>query len=333
MFCPGAFIISSMKTVVLLIVMSLGISVSLAADLTDSFKDLYKNKATLSVAEKAALKAVDIYLVPGIMAESFDWSDTRSYVDFSFATRNYFSTQRRLLKKNGFSAKVIRSSSYSVEETKAEIAKAIGQSTLKNRKTLFMTHSLGGLALLDELVSNEIHQENVLGVIFLQSPFAGSPMADLYQRYPYQSDVWLKPLLPFFNTSEATVAYLSIPARQVFMEVNAAAITRLINKLPVITVGGVANGARSIFDASVDVLAHGCVKTLGRCTTRQLHTGPYDDSDGLVPFKSSRLLGADYVKLRNADHGELVVNTPFESYDKKNLTISLLKLLLSKTNQ
>lgn len=322
-----------MKTLFFCVVMIVVSPLVLAADLTDSFVKIYQKRDAFSVSEKAVLKDVDFYLVPGIMSESFDWSDTRSVVDFSFFTTSYASAQRRVLKKNGFSVKVIRSSSYSVEETKAEIAKALEESEQKNRRAIFITHSLGGLALLDELVTGEARQEGVLGVIFLQSPFAGSPMANLYLRYPYRTDVWLKPLLPYFNTSEASVVYLSLEHRRQFMKENAIAIADMLKKIPVITVGGVVNGARSIFDASADVLAYGCVRTLGVCTTRQLHAGPYDESDGLVPFKSSRLQDADFIKLKNADHGELVMNIPFESYDKNSLTVALLKMLLAKINQ
>lgn len=322
-----------MKTILLLIVMSLGISVSYAADLTDQFAALYEKKTSLSAAEKASLKNVDFYLVPGIMAESFRWDDGRSIVDFSAFTRSYFNAQKKVLKKNGFKVKVLKSSSRSVSETKRIIAKAIASSVRAKRKALFMTHSLGGLALLDELLENESSQAGVHGVIFLQSPFAGSPMADIYVEGPYYTDVWLKPLLPFLNTSDETVAFLSRKNRSHFMEDNRLSLERLITKLPVITVGGAVNGSRSLFTPSVDVLAHGCVMTLGVCTTRELYSGPYDVSDGLVPFESSRILHADFIKLAHADHGELVLNVPFESYDKKNLTITLLKMLLSKTNQ
>lgn len=306
---------------------------SSAADLTDQFVAMYDKKPSLSATEKASLKNVDFYLVPGIMAESFRWDDGRSVVDFSVLTRSYFNAQKKLLKKNGFSVKVLKSSSYSVAQTKKIIAKAIAASVRAQRKAMFMTHSLGGLALLEELLQNESLQTGVRGVLFLQSPFAGSPMADIYMEGPYYTEVWLKPLLPFFNTSDETVDFLSRKTRSNFMEDNRTSLERLINKLPIITVGGVVNGSRSLFRPTVDVLAHGCVMTLGVCTTRELYSGPYDVSDGLVPFESSRILHADFIKLAHADHGELVLNVPFESYDKKNLTISLLKLLLAKTNQ
>jgi len=322
-----------MKTLLLLVTLVSGISASLAADLTASFDELYEKKAVLSETEKAALADVDFYLIPGILAESFRWDDRRSYVELSAITRSYFSAQKKLLKKNGFNVKIIKSSSYSVTETQKEIAAAIAASTATNRKALFLTHSLGGLALLEELVQNEKLQAGVRGVIFLQSPFQGSPVADLYLQHPYYSDVWLKPLLPFLNTRDETVAYLTTAARTAFMRANQAGIKRLINKLPVITVGGVVDNARSVFEPSVDVLAYGCVKALGRCTTRKLYAGPYDSSDGLVPFESSRLLSADYVKLPRADHGELVVNIPFVSYKKGRLTVALLKLLLGKTTR
>lgn len=303
-----------------------------ASDLTSDFKKTYSKKLNLTSSEQLAFKKFDFYLVPGILSETFIWEDGRSRIDFSILTRDYFSAQEKLLKKKyGFSAKRLDSSSLSVEEIRTNIRKMLELSLLNNKKSFFITHSLGGLALLDELVLNPHYQDGVAGILFIQAPFSGTPMADVYSDYPYHADIWLKPLLPFFNTSEETIRYLGIKSRTEFMEKEKASIGLLIRNIPVLSVGGVANGHKSLFKPAIDIMAQGCIKALfGRCLSRTLHHGPYDDSDGMVPFKSSRLQDADFIKVDKLDHGESVVNVPFESYEKEAFTVTLLKLILPK---
>ncbi len=63
-----------------------------------------------------------------------------------------------------------------------------------------------------------------------------------------------------------------------------------------------------------------------------LYEGPFDQSDGMVPLESSKLPGVDFVTLSHVDHGETIVNVPFNSLSKSRMTRSLLKMLLKKMN-
>ena len=300
-----------------------------ARDLTAQFKASYSSSSKLTPHEVILLKRHDFYLVPGILSESFIINDRRSVFDFSILTREYFSAQDKFLSSLGLKSKRLSTSSFSVNETRSNIRKAINASHANGRKSFFITHSLGGLALLDELLVTGDY-DKIAGIIFLQSPFYGTPTADVYLSYPYQLDKWLKPFLPFFNTSEATLKYLSTPVRKAFMSREESNIRLLLQTIPVLTVGGVVNGYRSLFKPSVDLIDSGCIKSLsGKCLTEILHQGPYDISDGMVPLKSSRLSNTDFVALEGVDHGETVVNIPYETLKKKRVTEILLKLFLS----
>lgn len=322
----------SVSTILSLFLVLLNLPFSYGADLTTAFNSTYKKELNLSKKERESLKGLNFYLIPGILSETFIRDDRRSYLDFSILTRDYFSTQEKFLQeKYGLQTKRLNSSSRSVEEIKSSIRKMLEASGSQNKKSFFITHSLGGLALLEELVLNPIYQSGVAGIIFIQSPFHGTPMADVYGNYPYQSDIWLKPILPFFNTSEETIRYLGTKSRREFMAREETSIQALLKRIPVLSVGGIANGHNSLFKPAVDIMAFGCIKAVfSRCLSRVLFEGPYDDSDGMVPFKSSKLQDSDFVRVDRLDHGESVVNIPFESYQKEAFTVALLKLILPK---
>jgi triacylglycerol lipase len=304
---------------------------SWSKDLSQVFKEQYKKDTELSKSEKELFSPYRFYLIPGILSETFIWSDKRSTLDFSFLTSDYFSAHEKYLIKNGFNARTLSSSSKSVDEIKENIRKAvIGDSS----KVFFITHSLGGLALLEELILNEQNQNQIAGIIFLQSPFSGTPVANTFLSYPYHIDKWIRPVLPFLNTSEETISYLRTDSRTQFMNENKEQIQSMLKKIPVITVGGVANGSNSLFKPSVDLIKHGCIRGLfNRCQTKILYQGPYDDSDGMVPYKSSFLYDSDNVKLEGVDHGETVVSIPFGSYKKESVLVTLMKLMSKKLTE
>ncbi|UOF01375.1 lipase family protein [Bdellovibrio reynosensis] len=302
-----------------------------AADLTDVFHNSL-NIPSLSNSELSVLKGYDIYLVPGILSETFLDDDDRSSVTFSRLTGEYFETQQNLLeKKYGLRSQRLSSSSQSVAEIRTSIQRALAESNTAKRKAVFIAHSLGGLALLEEVVSFPAHQKNVAGIIFLQTPFKGSPVADVYFEGPLHLDKLLKPVIPYFNTSPQIIRYLGTVSRNNFMTENAGSVQSLLQKVPIITVGGVVNDDPSLFSPAVSIIANGCFKkVLGQCVVQTSFKGPFDLSDGMVPFQSSKLQGADFIKLEGVDHGETVVNIPFETYDKAAVTKSLLRILISK---
>lgn len=308
-----------------------GLSAS-AADLTSSFQVQYKQSQSLLAGEQALLKGFDIYLVPGILSEAFLLDDGRSKLTFAGLTGDYFEAQRKVLsEKYGFSVKRLSSSSRSADEIRLNIRNALAASRLTGRKAVFMTHSLGGLALLEELVAFAHELDSVAGIIFLQSPFYGTPIADLYFNNPYNFDKYLKPVLPFLNTSEDILRYLGTQRRRDFMKAQGKAVSRLAEKVPLLTVAGTANEASSLFLPAITVMGRGCLLTaFDKCLGASWFAGPYDFSDGMVPLESSKLLGVDYVVLEGTDHGETVVNIPFGTYDKGRMTEVLFSLLAKK---
>lgn len=301
-----------------------------ARDLTFEFNVILEESKPLSRVEKTILSAFDYYLVPGILSESFTWEDRRSYVNFAFVTKNYFAPQKKALNANGFLVEILPASSLSLDETKRNIQSALSKSFARRRKAVFITHSLGGIALLEEVISGEDQQTSVAGIIFLQTPFSGAPVADVYLANPYDVERFIGPVLPFFNTNAETIRLLSAKTRKEFLSERSVEIARLLKSVPVITAGGAVNGFKSLFSPSAALIQKGCISFFSKCVTGKLYAGPYDESDGMVPFQSSKLKNADFVRLEKADHGELVVNIPYNDFNRKKVTEALLKLLLEK---
>lgn len=296
---------------------------SLTAFAGDRTPDFLKNYETgrLSAEETAVLKNTEVIFIPGHMSETFVASDHRSRIDFSVITKDYFGNHLRSLKDLGIPARRLLASSASVSTTIDEIA---GVFATTQRPLLFFTHSLGGMALLDYLISHPEKWDRVSGIIFLQSPFSGAPVASVSKKFPA-----LATLFPFVHTSKEVVEYLSNENRENFILKNEAILLELTSRVRIITVAGVANNYRSLFSTSITLIRSGCLKTFrGKCVGPVLYPGPYDNSDGMVPFRSSLLPETDFVVLKGADHGETVLQIPFRGYDHKKLTAALLKFML-----
>lgn len=307
---------------VVLFTLLFSLSALFAADQTEVFNELYRK--TIVLPEN--LKQKEIILVPGIVSESFYWSDNRSVLDFAFIFQNYFGAQLKHYKKAGIPVTRLWASSKSVQETIHEIDLKMDEVSASGKKAIFITHSLGGLALLDWLMQGPASKENVEAIIFIQSPFFGSPVASVYFENPYLARTLLGPIMPFVNTSEETVKYLSVEDSTKRMENFNA---NVLKNIRVITAGGVSQNSPSIFRPSLNLMAHGCVTwVFDACRSKTIFKGPYSDSDGMVPFEHSKLADVDFVKLGNVDHGETVLQMPFNNIDRVKMTDTLLRMVI-----
>lgn len=322
-----------MKKIIFALILAITSTATYARmDLSAKFLSVYHQKKEFTQKELNRLKQYDIYFIPGILAESLVRDDNRSSVDLSYITKDYFSEQIKLLQ-NKYKLRAFRlsTSSYNVEETQQNIRNAVYNAQQKNRKVLLVSHSLGGLALLEELVKNPQIQEGVAGIAFLQSPFFGSHLADVLKNPPYHLERVLHPLLPYLNISMNTIDYVAPESRTAFMNNHKAQIQNLINKVPLYTFSSSVPANRSALKPLIDIMTDGCFKGVHfGCISEVFYHGPYDESDGFIPVKSSFIPGADFVFLKNVDHAEIILKFPFEDYEKEHLTTTWLRVLLDK---
>ncbi len=301
---------------------------SFGEDLTHEFYLLLKEDFKLTHKEVNTLNQSRVVLVPGILSETFIFRDFRSLFDFSLVTKDYFGEYKAHLK-NTYNLDVIRasSSSKSIEEIKTNLAKIINTAHKDNKKVIFVTHSLGGLALLDLYIENPEFLNHVRANVFIQSPFYGSPVADTYLENPYFLKSFLKPILPLVNTSEEVISYLQTKSRKKVMQDNLEKIQNIM-KTPSLFITSTANTTRSIFRPSLDLMEYGCIRAFEKCITKLLFKGPYSESDGMVPLKSGYIEGQPFVTLKDVDHGESVLNTFYDSISREFLSSVILKMLI-----
>lgn len=302
-----------------------------STNLTGQFLNIYNAKAKLSQNEVAKLKNYDIYLIPGILAETLIKNDKRTQIKLTMLLKEYYKAQLELLNKTyNIPAKRLQTSSFNIEITKNNIRKVINQAAKNKRKVIFISHSLGGLVLLDELVANKNIHHHIAGIAFLQSPFHGTELADLLLNPPWGLEKYVKKLIPYVNISEKTLKYVG-GERADFMKQNKDLIKTIVKKIPTFTLSSTVEANKSIFKPAIDLNESGCLKVLkSRCLTDIIYHGALDKSDGLIPFKSSFIEGADHVVLKNMDHAELVLGTPYETYDREHMTATILRMILKQ---
>lgn len=321
-----------MKYILTLLFITLSSNLFATTDLSAEFKQIYHQKKDLTLSEQKRLKEYDIYFIPGILAESLIGHDKDSSIDVSLITKDYFGAQLKFLNnKYKIPAKRIKTSSSDVSLTRQNIREAVLGAKSKGRKVILLSHSLGGLALVEELVLNPEIQNHIGGIVFLQSPFYGTPVGDILLKSPYGLEKFIRPILPFVNISDETIHYVGNEARESFMKQNKEAIRSFIEKIPSYTFAGFTEGNKSIFWPLIDIMEHGCVKgPKNKCISAKFYNGPYDKSDGLIPLKSTYLENADFVILEKADHAEIILRVPFEDYSKEHLTTTWLRVLMQK---
>jgi len=306
----------------------------LAKDVTSDYQRLINEKAILTDKEINFLKTQEIIFIPGILSEVFSWEDDRGIFDFSFLSSEYFGAQIKHLKNLKIQTKKIKSSSYATSDTIELIRKTFDELRKKNQKAILITHSLGGLALLDYLLEMTPEDSDyITGIIFIQTPFYGSPMASVYLNNPYEASKWLTPILPFFHTSRETIDYLSLEHRLIFMNQNEERIRDILKSSAAITLSTFTNSYPTLFRPAVDIMEMGCIKKINqnKCLTKLLFEGPYDKSDGMVPINSSKLPGFDFITLEGVDHGETIIRLPFQNFNKEKMTETLLKMLIERS--
>lgn len=317
-----------MKLIKLMIFTLFISSSALAVNLSADFEKFYLSNYSLPENVLNKLKKTKIIFIPGILAETFQ-QDERSIVNLSLITKEYFGTHIDHLKNHyNLDASRLKTSSKRVEVTKLNILKALWQAKMENKKIIFVAHSLGGVALTDLLLKNSF-KNVVQGIIYLQTPFWGSPMASVYDDNTYHIKKLLRPLLPFFNTSEKVIAYLRVDNRTTFMQQNMHRFERLRKKYPILSVVSKANKSLTLFEAAVNIMEYGCLAVIrNRCITNTVYYGQKDFSDGMVPLFSGVFPNSNYVLLKNVDHGETVVNMGPFNINRKKMIESLIKLLL-----
>lgn len=256
-----------------------------------------------SVARR--LRAARILFVPALLSGVAMGASRLRLVD-------YLNHQVRQLKDEGFDAQVVDiDTGASVVANSRMIADLLNA---EHRPTWLVTHSKGGLDTLAALLSYAETRRFVEGWIAFQTPFYGSPTADVACGRTNAHRI-AGAALRLFQSDVQSVCDLRTDLRARFMDARANEIAALVEQVPIMCVGS---------------------------TVRSMWwpTGRWMDrlglaNDGLVPAGSTVLPGAKYVMLEGLAHGEADNRSLFsrQVFEHVDLLKALLALMLNGNNK
>lgn len=257
-------------------------------------------------ATRASLGAFRILVVPSWLSDTARAAAETGLFDF-------LGDQIEALRGAGITVEIAATDSEgAIDDNAPVILKQIERS---REPVCLISHSKGGLDALEALLrAAPSTVEKVRCWIALQSPFAGSPLADL------AADSWLVreaagQLLPALGGSAQSLTDLTVAERRRYLAENAARIEQVLGRIRVLCYAG------QIDDVLPETFPSGIgARILSWAADREV------PNDGLVPVKSAILPGTHHVVARGVDHTMTVSDrNPLGDFDR----VLLIKLLLN----
>lgn len=287
-------------------------------DLTSSFAPLFSGgrldtqKAQRAFNRvRAGLKDVKVVFVPSYLSELM--LET-SRVTTRFGADLMLTDQVAWLKSEGFNAEIAKINTQSSVATNAEVVRSLVRES--DQPVCLIGHSKGGLDTLHFLLTaGEDELQRVACFISVQSPFGGSPIADLAAGNVAVRS-FAKPALSVLGGSYESLRNLCVTDRAAYMKAHRDKIAEILSGLPHLAV---ASYTPAKWYAP------------GWPTTWWMRERGYDN-DGLVPVVSALLPHGRAIILDELDHGAPMTKAPFiqQRYDRIALLQSTLALALSE---
>jgi len=257
------------------------------------------------------LREMRVLVAPSWLSDTARAASERGLFD-------YLGDQIETLRRAGIAVEIAATDS---EESVAVNGPIIlRQIAASDRPLCIISHSKGGLDALDALIRADPETlEKVRCWVALQSPFAGSPTADLAQGN------WLvrnaaSELLPALGGSAQSLVDLTVAERRRYLGRHAAQIDRLLGRIQVLCYAG------RVEDVALESFLAGIgARIIDWASARRL------PSDGLVPVESAILPDSHYIVARGVDHAIVVTdrNPLAPPFDRLLLIKLLLSLVLS----
>ncbi|HEX4925523.1 MAG TPA: hypothetical protein VFV50_15625 [Bdellovibrionales bacterium] len=276
-------------------------------NLTEHYFKLLQN--TPQVA--ADLKNVKVVLIEGIMANYVEV--VGKVIKKITGEYEYYDDQMRWLKASGIEFERIR---LDTEESSLKNSKVIAANLAKQTKPiLLLTHSKGGVDALMALVNNPALTKKLVGMIAMQSPYLGTPVADyLSTTKPWN---WVADVcLAVMGGSGESLRDLTIKRRLAWYQENQKMIQAIQAAIPILSFGSHKNDDPEKQDSMFEFSRNIMLQKMGV------------QSDGLVPWKSAVLPGGHYVAVEGLDHATTVSGNKFIKFDRLRFTNALFALFL-----
>lgn len=200
----------------------------------------------------------------------------------------YLTNQVRHLRDQGFDADIADvDTGGSVARNGARLADVLLRD---HRPTWVISHSKGGLDVLDALIKEPELQRLVDGWISFQSPFLGSPVADAACGSTRARRV-TGAALKLIGADAQAIGDLRTDRRARYMDEHATRIAQVAASVPTMCIATVSGSKRGL-------------SLMPEWPTTRWMDGLGLENDGLVPFNAAVLPGARFVKLAGLVHGQ-----------------------------
>jgi len=203
----------------------------------------------------------------------------------------YFADQQKYLADRDIPFEVIKiNTERTSEHNRGIIRDAI---RAQDEKVVIYAHSKGGVDLLETLIHYPELKPRITKVICLQSPFHGTPLAELVDSNPI-SRTAVKLAQKVFTGKYDSLLELKEDSRIEYMTKHRATISAIVKSMEFVCIG----------------------------TTVSNNIGL--KNDGLVPMHSALIEGAKNITLNNLDHASAVLSRTITRFDRKKFFNSLL---------
>lgn len=227
----------------------------------------------------------------------------------------YFYEQITWLRANGLDAGIVNIESESGIKYNSNLIEAA--ISLSPKPVIIISHSKGGLDTLETLIRRPYLRGKVRGMVSIQSPYYGTPIADWVLR----GRAFMSPLtaivLKAMGGSMESVRDLSVKSRIAYQADNAAEIAKITAAIPTISFGAWKNEEEGVMDTLFE-------------PTRDLMLKWGVKSDGLVPVDSEMLPGADQIAVEGLDHLATVIKVEHPAFNRVDFIKTLLTMLIDK---
>ncbi len=257
------------------------------------------------------LKDYKVIFVPGFLSD-FDPA-TIHIPGVTFQHKIYFDEQLAWLKRLGVeTSRLSMKSEDSVAQNAPAVEAAIRSS---DKPVILIAHSKGGLDTLEALLSDRALLSKVRGLITLQSPFSGTPVADYVVAHTTLDDIAVDLLLKLGGNKESMIN-MTTDNRVPYMEANSAGVAAVEAAVPVLSVATWKDPVPGKFDTKLKPVRDFLLR-------RGLR------NDGLVPVSSALLPGSYYIKIPGLDHTVTVRPSNYIPLDRVAMTKALLREFFS----
>jgi len=290
-----------------------GSSPGAGRNVTGVYVSVFKSvKSGFNAAQLEKLSAFRILFVPGFLSNSLQYSPKAEKGPLGLIP-TFFDEQLNWLRAQGLDAAIVPIES---EAGIAHNAGLIQAAVKKSRKPVIMIcHSKGGLDTLEGLLTSAAMRGKVKGAVFIQSPFYGSPIADLILKSDV-SAIPAKVALQALGGSLKSLDDLAVKGRKDYQSRNADAILAVTSAIPVISFGSYKNKEKNRIDTVLKLF-------------RDLMADAGIKNDGLVPVSSAMLPGSNKISVGGVDHAATVLAVAVPEFDRTRFIQTMLVMLLS----